>query len=287
MKNIILGLILLANFSLACKGQDKDTNKKENKSQKTIFYTSKCDGNYSTGENLFENDKKWTLTKADVDKIMSLSTEITENELHFTYPVTPCNINIHGYQYNGKKYDLQINGGSYISLFDGKKTIILGCNSSECSKYFLKPKENTEDENGDDRIEANNSDLKKYNIDINKNKTLDLLTVEKGNSDITLNAIIDNKSVLIKKVICDSLSIETNVKNGQSFNLIIGYSDQNAKLFRKVVIPVFYRNNDFQLEKIFISTLGISAKTGNEEWFNKEKDHKTSLENFDLDKILE
>ncbi|MFC6268171.1 hypothetical protein [Frigoriflavimonas asaccharolytica] len=44
-----------------------------------------------------------------------MSEEVNENELHFTYPTTPCNINVENYSYKGKKFDIQINGGSYYS----------------------------------------------------------------------------------------------------------------------------------------------------------------------------
>lgn len=53
-----------------------------------------------------------------------------------------------------------------------------------------------------------------------------------------------------------------------------------------MVFPVFYKNNDLFIEKVFITTLGTNAKTGNEEWINKEIIEKSLLENIDIDSIL-
>ncbi|PRB00107.1 hypothetical protein CQ046_19845 [Chryseobacterium sp. MYb7] len=117
MKNF-MALLLLIFFFFSCKGQDKDEKKKID----TKVYVANCKGKYSTKEKLTERGKTWSLNNNDIEKIMNLSVPLTEEEWHFSYPITPCNINIKGYLYKGKKYDLQINGGSYISFFDGKKT---------------------------------------------------------------------------------------------------------------------------------------------------------------------
>ncbi|WP_223607266.1 hypothetical protein [Chryseobacterium sp. OSA05B] len=138
MKNIISFILCSFTLFYSCKGQDKE----EKKQLKAPVYFVNCKGEYSTGEKLSERDKKWSLNKNDIDKIMSLSSPITENEWHFSYPMTPCNIDVKNYFYKRKKYDLQINGGSYISLYDGKTTILFGCDSPECQKYFLKSVEN-------------------------------------------------------------------------------------------------------------------------------------------------
>ena len=286
MKNIIIGFLFIFFLFNSCKGQDKEPKIKNTENQKIIIYSSKCNGNYSTGEKLNDNDKKWSLTSSDVDKIMKLSTPITENEWHFSYPITPCNIEDENYIHKGKKIDLQINGGSYISYFDGKENIILGCDLPECSKYFIKSKETMDDDELENDISSTPSIVKKYNIDFNKNKILDLLIVRKDDSGINLEAQIDNKTFLNKNFNCDSIDIDTKPKNNQTFNLLIGYSDQYQKAFRKIVIPVFYKKNDLFIDKIFISTLGTNAKTGNEEWFNKEIKQTISLKNLDLDLVL-
>lgn len=97
---------------------------------------------------------------------------------------------------------------------------------------------------------------------------------------------MDNKTFFSKTFECDFIKIETNTKNNQAFNLVLEYADQYQKTFRKIIFPVFYRNNDLFIEKVFIATLGASAKSGNEEWSNKEKTEKSSLKNIDIDQLF-
>lgn len=284
MKNILISFLILFSFMISCKGQDKDGKKQE----KAITYYAKCEGEYSNGEKLNEKDKTWSLNKADIDKIINLSNPITEDEWHFSYPITPCNIDVKDYLYKGKKYDLQINGGSYVSLYDGKETLLLGCDSPECKKYFLKSKENMQEE--EVTYPPSNStkseQIRKYNISFNKNDKQDILTVQKTADGYNLEAKANNKILFSKKFVCDFIDIETNTKNNQTFNLILGYTDQYQNVFRKIVIPVFFRNNDLFIEKLFISSLGTSAKTGEEEWIRKEVSEKSSLKQLELDKVL-
>lgn len=280
MKNFT-ALLLFIFFFFSCKGQDKDEKKKID----TKVYVANCKGEYSTKEKLTERDKAWSLNNNDIEKIMNLSVPLTEEEWHFLYPITPCNINIKGYSYKGKKYDLQINGGSYISFFDGKKTQILGCELPECKKFFLKSKENMEE----DLSYSSNSEstqTKNYRVNFNKSDKNDLIFIEKNTNDYTLKAQTDNKVFFTKNISCDFIEIDTNTKNKQAFNLILGYTDQYQNISRKIVIPVFFKNNDLFIEKLFIATLGTSAKTGEEEWMQKEISDKTSLKQLDLDKIL-
>lgn len=281
MKNIIISFLILFSFVISCKGQDKETKKQE----KETTYHAKCQGEYSNGEILNEKDKVWSLSKTDIDKIINLSNPITEDEWHFSYPITPCNIDVKDYLYKGKKYGLQINGGSYISLYDGKKTLLLGCDLPECKKYFLKSKENMEEK------DINNSNIpstqiKNYNVNFYKNGSRDILTVYKNSSSYNLEAKTDGKRFFSKDFSCDFIDIETNTKNKQTFNLILGYTDHYQNVFRKIVIPVFFRNNDLFIEKLFISSLGTSAKTGDEEWIRKEISKKIPLKYLDLDTIL-
>ncbi|MDV3776723.1 hypothetical protein CMU25_12245 [Elizabethkingia anophelis] len=283
MKNIII-LYLLFSVILSCKGQDKNENKKT----KVTTYYAKCEGQYSTGEKLNQKDKRWSLNSGDVDKIMSLSTSITENEWHFSYPITPCNIHVNNYSYKGKKYDLQINGGSYISLFNGKTTVLLGCDLPECKKYFLKPKESMEE---DTTSLSNNSpkeseQIKSYKVNFNKNNYQDIISVEKKAEGYNVEAKSNNEIFFSKNFACDYIDIETKTKNNQAFNLILSYTDQYQNIFRKIVIPVFFKNNDLYIEKIFIATLGTSAKTGEEEWIKKEVLKKIPLKQFNLNEII-
>ncbi|MDV7698280.1 hypothetical protein N6B72_15250 [Chryseobacterium soli] len=271
---------------VSCNGQDKD----EKKQLEKAVYIATCKGKYSTGEELTDKDKTWTLNKNEIDKMMILSHPITENEWHFSYPITPCNIDVKNYVYKGKKYNLQINGGSYVSLFDGKDKILLGCDLPDCKKYFLKKVENMEEEDTTSSLPTKKDEqsvqIKSYKVEFNKNKIQDILLVEKKDNGFILEAKSDNTAFFNKNFVCDFIDIETNTKNNQAFNLTLGYTDQYQKTFRKVVIPVFYNNNDLYIEKIFITTLGTSAKTGDEEWIRKEISKKTSLKELDLDDIL-
>lgn len=287
MKNILIHFTILFLFIVSCKGQDKDVKITDNLNAK--IYSAKCQNEYSTGEKVSGRDTSWSLRKKDIDEIMKLSSEITENERHFSYPVTPCNIDVKHYSYKGKKYNMQINGGSYLSLYDGQKIIILGCDSPNCKKYFLKSKErmNEEEDSSLSQNNANNStETKNYKIDFNKNNIQDVLLVEKKDTGYTLKAKIDNKIVFNKTFECDFLEIKTNTKNNQKFNLFLEYKDQYQKTFRKIVFPVFYKNNDLFIEKVFIATLGTNAKTGNEEWVNKEIIEKNLLKNIDIDSLI-
>ncbi|MDR6923076.1 MULTISPECIES: hypothetical protein [Chryseobacterium] len=283
MKNITI-LYLLLSVILSCKGQDKNENKK---TQVTTYF-AKCKGQYSTGETLNKKDKAWSLNNDDVDKIMSLATSITENEWHFSYPITPCNIDVSNYSYKGKKYDLQINGGSYISLFNGKTTMLLGCDLPECKKYFLKSKESMEE----DTISLSNSgsnelgQTKSFKVNFNNNNYQDIIIVEKKTEGYNVEAKSNNKSFFNKNFVCDFIDIKTKTKNNQAFNLILSFTDQYQNIFRKVVIPVLFKNNDFYIEKIFIATLGTSAKTGEEEWIKKEISKKILLKQLDLNETI-
>jgi hypothetical protein len=281
MKNF-MALLLLIFFFFSCKGQDKDEKKKID----TKVYVANCKGKYSTKEKLTERGKTWSLNNNDIEKIMNLSVPLTEEEWHFSYPITPCNINIKGYLYKGKKYDLQINGGSYISFFDGKKTRILECELPECKKYFLKSKENMEEEDLPTSSNSESIQTKNYRVNFNKSDKNDIIFIEKNINDYTLKAQTDNKIFFTKNISCDFIEIDTNAKNKQAFNLILGYTDQYQNTSRKIVIPVFFKNNDLFIEKLFITTLGTSAKTGEEEWMQKEISEKTSLKQLNLDKIL-
>ncbi|WP_347218305.1 hypothetical protein [Chryseobacterium sp.] len=283
MRNITV-LYLLFSVILSCKGQDKGENKKT----KVTTYLAKCEGQYSTGEKLDKKDKSWSLNSGDVDKIMGLAISITEEEWHFSYPVTPCNIDINNYLYKGKKYNLQINGGSYISLFDGKTTILLGCDLPECKKYFLKAKEIMEEDTTSlsDNDSKTSGQTKSYQVTFDKNNYHDIIIVEKKTEGYNVEAKSNNKSFFNKNFVCDSIEIETKTKNNQAFNLILSFTDQYQNIFRKVVIPVFFKNNDLYLEKIFIATLGTSAKTGEEEWMKKEISKKIPLKQFDLNEII-
>lgn len=277
---------LLLLVIISCNGQGENNKAKVSivkESTKNNFYKSKCNDTILFTGQKFASGNNWILSSQQVEEILKLSVEIDEDEWHFSYPITPCNIEIKNYSFKGRKYDLQINGGSYISLYDGKKTIILGCDSPQCHKFFLLPKENMKDDEGDS--EYNFID-RKYEVDFNKDQLSDLLIIKQNGSEFILKIIDDHKLVLTKKFSCDTFDIDTNVKNKQTFNLKLEYSDQYQKVFRKVVIPVFYEKKTFIIKKIFTSNFVMSARTGNEEWLNKEISTNLNLENLDLDIIF-
>jgi len=280
MKNTII-LSILFSFVISCKGQDKNEKKKT----ESKVYMGNCKGEYSTKEKLTEKDKNWILNSADIERIIKLSSPITEEEWHFSYPITPCNIAVQNYLYNGKKYTLNINGGSYISVSDGKKTQLLGCDQPECKKYFLKSKENMEDENlssSNDPQSLKNT----YKVNFIKSNRNDILIVEKYSNYYILKAQTDDRIFFIKTFSCDFIEIDNQPKNEQTFNLILGFTDQYQNLLQKIVIPVFFKNNDLYVEKLFINTLATSARTGNQEWMKKEIHQKSFLSQLDIDKIL-
>lgn len=113
------------------------------------------------------------------------------------------------------------------------------------------------------------------------------ILVSETNSGFLLEVEINGKITLTKIFDCDSLTVDPNVKFGQAFNLLMTYSDQYKIPFRKIVIPVFYENNEFRISKIFVSTRNVSAKTGNEEWVIKEIQKSISLKDLNLQAVIE
>ncbi len=187
MKNIFFLLSTIFIF-IYCSGQNKDENIKSKHKFEDKFYLAKCIGDYSTEKKITEKERCWSLSQKDIDEIIKLSSEITENELHFSYPVTPCNIEVKGYEYKDKNYNLSINGGSYISLSNGKNNILLGCDSPACKKYFLQPKGEMVDIHQSLITENLNSETKNYNINLNKDKFEDLIIVKNNTLQIILGS---------------------------------------------------------------------------------------------------
>ena len=283
MKDIFLILFTSVLFLSSCKGPDKE---KKSNLPETEAYTANCIGDYSTGEKIETNDKKWSLTRSELSAIINLSSEISENEWHSAYSITPCNIEVDSVLYKGHFYNVKVNGGSYLSLNKGARIVILGCDLPKCKQFFLKEKENMVDQEVQfDNLRSQFSTVN-YEVDFNKNGSKGLLLIKRHNSESELMGEIDGKVFFQKTFTCDDLSIDTNGKYGQAFNLKIEYADQYEKIFRKIVIPVFYKKGDFILEKVFISTLSQSAKTGEEEWFDKEIKKETYLRNLDLEELI-
>ncbi|MCC3217592.1 hypothetical protein LIV57_20220 [Chryseobacterium sp. X308] len=156
-------------------------------------------------------------------------------------------------------------------------------NNTKANSDKINLKENMDEE---DLPSLNSTQTKNYRVNFNKSDKNDLIIIEKNTNDYTLKAQADNKIFFTKNIDCDFIEIETNTKNKQVFNLILGYTDQYQNTSRKIVIPVFFKNNDLFIEKLFIAALGTNAKTGDEEWMQKEISEKISLRQLDLDEIL-
>lgn len=283
MKDLFLILITSVLFLFNCKGQDKE---KKSNSPEAKAYTANCVGDYSTGEKTGVNDKNWSLTRSELNTIIDLSFEISESEWHSAYAITPCNIEVDSILYKDQFYNAKINGGSYLSLVQGNRLVILGCDSPKCKEYFLREKENMlEDGEKSDKSSIQLNTIK-YKVNFNKNGSTGLIIVKKQETENELTAQIGSDVFFQKTFICDHLNIDTSSQYGQAFNLKLEYEDQYQKVFRKIVIPVFYKSGDFVIEKVFISTLSQSAKTGEEEWYNNEIKKKTYLRNLDLEKLI-
>ncbi|ANF49909.1 hypothetical protein A0O34_04910 [Chryseobacterium glaciei] len=265
----------------SCKGQDKEEK------QKPEVYKAKCEGEYSTGQKTTEREKKWSLTKSDILSIISLSKEIDAQEVHYTYPVTPCNIDVKGFNIKGKKVDLFINGGSHLQITDGSKITILGCDDPKCKKYFLFPKEDMNDEA--ESVNDSNYKVKNtYKVDFDNDKISDSIIIKQNTEEQQefKMEIYKNGNLFFNKLFyCDSMLLDLQVNYGQIFNIKIENKDQYGNVFGKVTIPVLLKNKELYVEKLFVANFGISAKTGDNEWNTKEFSNKTKLKNLNLDNI--
>ncbi|MFP3593129.1 hypothetical protein [Chryseobacterium sp. SIMBA_038] len=281
MKNIILILLMPLYIFSSCKGQDKEEK------QKPEVYKAKCEGEYSTGQKTTEREKKWSLTKSDVLSIISLSKEIDAQEVHYTYPITPCNIDIKGFNLKGNKVNLFINGGSNLQITDGSKITILGCDDPKCQKYFLLPKEDMNDEA--ESVNDSNYKVKNtYKVDFDNDKISDSIIIKQKTEqqqEFKMEMYKNGNLFFSKLFYCDSMLLDLQVKYGQIFNIKIENKDQYGNVFRKVTIPVLFKNKEFYIEKLFVANFGISAKTGENEWTTKEVSNKTNLEDLDIDTL--
>jgi len=273
---MILRLLLICYIFNSCNGQQRE----EKQNEKNSMYSAKCEGTYSTGKSVTEDEKNWKLSKSDILSIIKLSQEIDEQDIHFSYPVTPCIIDISHFNVNGRFVNLRINGGSFLSLTENGKTKILGCDDPKCKKYFILPKEEVDDDKFDFKKK-----LDGYKIDKNNDSIVIKKINESGES--TLNIYKNKKVILTKNFSSDRLTIDLNVKYNQLFNLKLEYKDQYGNTFRKITIPIFFKEDNFYIEKLFIESLALSAETGNNELSYKEKLVKIRLKDFDVDKFLE
>ncbi len=269
----------------SCKGQDKE----HTKYIKTDIYTAKCEGEYSTGQKTTEKEKQWSLTRSDILSIVNLSKEIDPQELHYTYPVTPCTIDVKNFNLSGKIVDLFINGGSYLQIKDGSKTTILGCDDPKCKKYFLLPKEDMDDKESEHITDLNYKVKNTYKADFDGDKINDSIVIKqstKNQEEFKLEIYKNENLFLSKFFYCDSMILDLQVKYGQIFNIKIENKDQFGNVFRKITIPVMYKNNELYVEKVFVANFGISAKTGDNVWSTKEISNRTTFENLDLDDLV-
>jgi hypothetical protein len=183
-------ILFVAFYLFSCKGQT------DNKINKNI-YKAICNDSYSTGQKTSKKEINWTLTTEDISNIINLSYELDENEVHDSYPITPCYIEVKNYNLNGKKVDLSINGGSFLYVHEKDKTKILGCEKPECKKYFLLPKE-IPDETNQKTLDYNtNSLISNFKIDKNwyGKYTFNNNNFEQGYREYTIS--IDEKKCFI------------------------------------------------------------------------------------------
>lgn len=110
---------------------------------------------------------------------------------------------------------------------------------------------------------------KSYKVNFNKNNYQDIISVEKKEEGYNVEAKSNNETFLTKalSVIIQILKRKQKQSNVQ-FNVELYRSI--SKCIQKSCDSVFFKNNDLYIEKIFIATLGTSAKTGEEEWMKKE-----------------
>lgn len=81
---------------------------------------------------------KWQMDESFIKEVIDLSVPISDAEKHHLYNIEHCALE--GIiKYSNLEYLFEINGGGWIEIYNdrNKEYIILGCNKSECEKYFV------------------------------------------------------------------------------------------------------------------------------------------------------
>jgi hypothetical protein len=79
---------------------------------------------------------QWTLNNEQVLEIVGMSKIISGSEMHDLYYDLPCRFNSK-IEIKGREYNVIINGGSFLYIYNELQQFYLGCSSDECKKYFL------------------------------------------------------------------------------------------------------------------------------------------------------
>ncbi|MCX2745318.1 carboxypeptidase-like regulatory domain-containing protein [Mangrovivirga sp. M17] len=80
--------------------------------------------------------EKWTLSKAEIKKIINESKPINGPEWHHLFGHYPCSIDGILIQ-NSAEYDYSINSGAWLTISSSDTTLMFGSFKEENNKYFL------------------------------------------------------------------------------------------------------------------------------------------------------
>ncbi|HMP30118.1 MAG TPA: hypothetical protein PKD85_10985 [Saprospiraceae bacterium] len=109
------------------------------KTIKVLSYNRSMTGDTVNNE-FFNPCKKWSLSENDVATIFQMLEPISRHEFNYQFYVLPCEIN-GTIELDGQKVPFLINAGSYMKLFGVDTTLIFGCSTNNCNKFFLTGKE--------------------------------------------------------------------------------------------------------------------------------------------------
>lgn len=85
-----------------------------------------------------------------------------------------------------------------------------------------------------------------------------------------------------KIIDCDSI---TMAEKESYFELQLFYKDRYGNLWKKITIPIDRNKKDLYINKVHIEEYGISAKSGNNQWFQKEIEVNQELSDLDFQNI--
>lgn len=112
-------------------------------------------------------------------------------------------------------------------------------------------------------------------------KSEENLTIQKTSEGFQLNTT-SNGAEVNKLIDCDSATIN---KQDKSYIINLFYNDRYGNEWKKIKIPIEKHSQLFFIKKLFIKVYGISAKTGDYEWFEKEVEVNQNIEDFDFNQI--
>ncbi|KAA0125953.1 hypothetical protein FY557_19895 [Chryseobacterium sp. SN22] len=234
--------------------------KSQTKNENTLF-NAKC----AIGE-VSSEERNWKLKKKDIDDVVNLSLKSQEIKslvtLDLAYTKSNCEITVNNLLYNNKKYTVVLNAGNYITLFDGKKRKLYGCDDVKCNKYFPILKENP------NASIFNKSEIQ-YSTEVNGKKIYineeNCIFIYQKNKEIFNNCVED-------------VDVSINKKNIDRNVLSLIYASGSHFLF---VDYVFDKNNKVKSKKV---SYVISTPSGQK---TKMKNIVINIDDFDFEKIIE